>query len=99
MNLSDTLERQLFKQALEINGYRGNAPRVIWGGMRAGEAETFMRMMASAKAAGLKPTEKGVNTVNRFVGVEFEVDETADAPPLGRTINKQRGDNPNKVKM
>lgn len=98
MNLSDTLERQLFKQALEINGYRGNPPRVIWGGMRAGEAETFMRMIASAKAGGLKPTDRGVNTINRFVGVEFEVDEMADAPPLGRTLNKQRGDNPNKVK-
>jgi hypothetical protein len=98
MNLSDTLRRQLFKQYLDINGYRGNPPSIVWGGMRAGEAETYMRMIASASAAKLKPTQRGLDTINRNVGVEMEIDESADNPPLGRTLNKQRGDNPNAVK-
>ena len=98
VNLSDTLRRQLFKQVLEINGYRGNPPSIVWGGMRAGEAETYMRMIASASSAKLKPTKRGLDTINRNVGIEMEIDESAENPPIGRTLNKQRNDNPNAVK-
>lgn len=98
INLSDTLKRQLFQDALTINGYRGRAPEIVWGGMRAGEAATFTKMLMQSKAAGLKPTKRGLDTINRNVGVEFEIDKSADQPPLGRSINAQDKENNNAVK-
>jgi len=98
LNLSDTLRRQLFKQILEINGYRGRPPEIVWGGMRAGEAATFTKMLMQASAAKLKPTERGMITINKNLGVEFEIDKNAETPPLGRSINAQDKENNNPVK-
>ena len=99
IKLSDTLRRQLFEHYLAINGYRGKAPHIFWGGMRSGEAATFSKMLALTKAAGLKPTkDRGLSTVNRNLGIEFEIDESADAPPIGRSVNSQDNENNNPVK-
>jgi len=99
MNLSDTLRRQLFQQFLEINGYRGKAPHIFWGGMREGAAATYAKTLAQMKAAGLKPTKKeGISTINRTIGIEFEIDDTVPAPGIGRTVNAQDGENNKPVK-
>ena len=98
--LSDTLRNQLFKQFLRINGYKGSAPRIVWGGMRSGEATTFSTMLASQKSAGLIPTERGLRTINESLGIEFEIDKNATGEGTGRATNavNQKGSNPNKVK-
>ena len=100
MKLSDTLRNQLFRQFLDVNGYRGRAPKIRWGGMRSGEAATFAKTLAATKSAGLIPTERGLRTVNEKFGFEFEIDTAAQAPGIGRQLNdiNQEGSNPKAVK-
>ena len=97
-NLSDTLRRQLFKQCLEVNGYRGNPPSVRWGGMRSGEAASYAKTQAQMKVAGYRATGRGLRTLNENMGVEYEYDPNAVQPPAGTTINDQDGDNDGNVK-
>jgi len=98
MKLGDTLEKQLFRQFLDVNGYRGHAPKIKWGGMRSGEAATFAKTLAQNKAAGLRPTERGLRIINEKFGIEYEIDPIAPAPGIGRTVNAQDGENNNAVK-
>lgn len=78
MKLADTLERQLFRQVLDVNGYRGHAPIIKWGGMREGALATFTKSLGQAKQAGLRPTKVGMKTVNERTGIEFEIAPDAD---------------------
>ncbi len=79
MKLSDTLERQLFRWFLDINGYfKGHVPHISWGGMREGALATFTKSLGQAKQAGLRPTKVGLKTINERAGVEFEIDPMAD---------------------
>ena len=98
INLSNTLRRQLFKQILEINGYRGNPPHIRWGGMRAGEAATYAKTISTMSTAGMFPTENGVRTINENMGVEFELDKDSMKATAGRENNWQEDSNPKKVK-
>jgi phage gp29-like protein len=100
INLSNTLRRQLFKQILLINGYRGNPPHIRWGGMRAGEASTFADTLATMSSGGYELDDIGLRSANENFGFTFrrkpEAD-IADATP-GRQVNRQEKSNPNKVK-
>lgn len=78
MKLSDTLEKQLFRWFLDLNGYTGHVPFVRWGGMREGAFATFTKSLGQAKQAGLRPTKLGLQTINERGGVEFEIDPMAD---------------------
>jgi hypothetical protein len=98
MKLGDTLEKQLFRQFLDINGYRGHTPKIKWGGMRSGEAATFAKVLALNKSSGLKPTERGLATINEKFGIEYEIDNTMPAPGSGRLVNSQDKENNNAVK-
>lgn len=98
MKLGDTLEKQLFRQFLDINGYRGHTPKIKWGGMRSGEAATFAKVLALNKSSGLKPTERGLATINEKFGIEYEIDDTMPAPGSGRLVNSQDKENNNAVK-
>jgi phage gp29-like protein len=100
MNLSDTLERQLFRQALEINGYRGNAPKIVWGGLRAGEASTLADTLATMASGGYELDEMGLKTTNQQFGFTFRRKPEADVAEAtpGRQVNRQKNSNPSKVK-
>ena len=99
MNLSDTLRRQLFRQFLDINGYRGAAPEIFWGGMREGAAATYAKTLAQMSTAGLRPTKKrGLPTINRNIGIEFEMEEIDKAPPISKAVKIQDKENNNAVK-
>jgi len=95
MKLADTLERQLFRQMLDVNGYRGHTPVIRWGGMRSGEAATFSKMLAQNATAGLLPSKAGMKTVNESFGVEFELHKEL---VKGKTTNSQPGDNDSRTK-
>ena len=99
-NLNDTLRRQLFRQILQINGYRGNAPHIRWGGMRSGEAATFAKTQAAMKQAGYIASERGIRTINELMGLEYEIDPEPKQTGFGRELNdiNQEGANPSKVK-
>lgn len=96
MKLSDTLEKQLFRQMLDVNGYKGHVPFIRWGGMREGALATFTKSLGQAKQAGLRPTKVGLKTINERAGVEFEIDPDADAK--GIQPNPQAKENNNAVK-
>jgi len=78
MKLSDTLEKQLFRWFLDLNGFRGHVPFIRWGGMREGALATFTKSLGQAKQAGLRPTKVGLQTINERTGLEFEIDPMAD---------------------
>ena len=96
MKLSDTLANQLFAPYLELNGYSGHAPRILWGGMRAGEAATFSKMLAQNANAGLFVSERGLRTANERFGVEFEFHKDMIK---GQSVNAQEKENNNAVKF
>lgn len=98
MKLSDTLEKQLFRWFLDLNGYRGHSPMIRWGGMREGAFATFTKSLAQSKMAGLRPTKLGIKTINEKTGVEMEIDPDANLAAKGMTPNAQDGENNNKTK-
>ena len=59
MKLGQTLKEQLFKQILQINGYRG---RVIpyWGGMSMTDAKLFAQSMQQLGAGGYELDDAGL---------------------------------------
>ena len=95
MKLSDTLSKQLFRQMLDINVYKGHAPKILWGGMREGAFATMTKSLAQSKAAGLRPTKAGIKTINERAGIEFEIDPE---PAKGMTANAQDRENNNATK-
>ena len=96
--LSDTLERQLFRWFLDLNGCSGHAPHITWGGMREGAAATFSKTLAQTKMAGLRPTKLGIKTINEKFGIEFETDPDAAHKAKGMGPNAQDKENNNPVK-
>lgn len=96
MKLADTLEKQLFRWFLDLNGCSGHAPHISWGGMREGAFATFTKSLGQAKQAGLRPTKVGLKTINERAGVEFEIDPDANGNGIGP--NPQDKENNSAVK-
>ena len=90
MKLADTLEKQLFRQFLDVNGYRGHAPHIRWGGMRENAASTLAKTLANVKQAGYILSSSGLRTVNQKFGYELEVDPNPMTPgaPDGNGTNR-----------
>lgn len=90
MKLADTLQKQLFRQYLDINGYRGHAPHIYWGGMREQAASTLAKTLANVKQAGYVLTDSGIRTVSQKFGFDLEVDPNPMTPgsPQGNGTNR-----------
>jgi phage gp29-like protein len=58
-NFSDTLEKQLFAPYLQINGYRGRAPKIFWGGIKVKDGVMLTKTAAQLFQAGIRPTLDG----------------------------------------
>ena len=71
-NLSDCLQWQLFKQVLEINGYKGNPPAVKWGGMRPATAQVFGQTLNQLGSAGYELTDDGIQTASHKLGIPIQ---------------------------
>jgi phage gp29-like protein len=72
MVLAETFRTQLFRQFLAINGLRGRAPRVTWGGESARESEATGKMLASIATAGLRVTDASLPVISERLGIEVE---------------------------
>lgn len=70
--LADTLAKQLFRQYLRINGYRGNPPTIAWGGKKDADALTFAKTIAELKKGGIQPTDEGVEFASDRLGYPLE---------------------------
>lgn len=67
-NLADTLHKQLFAQILAINGYRGRAPKIFWGGARPKDAEQFAKTQQSLSQAGYELTDDALVVAEEKLG-------------------------------
>jgi hypothetical protein len=76
--LGNTLRRQLFEPFLRINGYKGSAPTVVWGGLSAEEAGQLGGLLVQLNQASLEPTDEAIPTISERVG--FEVQRKVAAP-------------------
>lgn len=70
--LASVLRRRLFRQLLEINGLKGRAPRITWGGESAAESQLTGTLLAALQQAGLQVTDEGINTLSEKIGLPLE---------------------------
>lgn len=89
--MADTLKRQLFEPFLRINGYRGRAPNIFWGGMRSDGVKMIAQAQALFAQGGMRATENGVQTISDRIGIEMEQLEHFDEAPPSKSnadVNK-----------
>ena len=73
VNLGTTLKQQLFRQILDVNGYFNlGAPTPIWGGMSVGDFKSLAGGLQQTYQAGVRLSNRGVVTLNRRTGLDFE---------------------------
>lgn len=95
--LADTLCKQLFKQYLAINGYKGNPPNIFWGGKRDAEAAMLGKTLQTFAAAGIEPTDEGLQTISERLGYPLQrkpepVEAGAGFNANSKGGNKAKGD-------
>lgn len=91
MKLRDTLRKQVFTDFLRVNGYRGNAPMVYWGGMRSNDAMNLSRTLQTLGAGGYELDDPAMVTVsNRFgYGIRRrEIQQPVNGGDRPKDINK-----------
>lgn len=87
--LSETLEKQLFTPYLIMNGYRGRAPSIRWGGEKEHEALALAQSVNQFRQGGLQPTEEGLQVISHRIGYDLE---RAPMPVAGTgTVEKDGG--------
>ena len=72
MILSLTIEQQLFRPYLDINGFTGATPRLIWGGVSNEEQAALGDMVLKFAQAGLEPTDDGISTLSERVAFPLQ---------------------------
>ncbi len=70
--LADTYRHQLFPQALQINGYRGRPPKILFGADSAAEAAALQSTVKGFYDAGLEPTDDGITTLSERSGIPLQ---------------------------
>lgn len=83
--LSETVKRQLFEPYLRMNGYRGHAPEILWGGEKEHEALALAQSVNQFRQAGLQPTDDGLETLGHRIGYGLER-SPLPAPTGGKPI-------------
>ena len=66
--LDETLGNQLFEPYLRMNGIRGRAPHILWGGEKETDAKMLADSVASFKQAELEPDDEGLETLSHRIG-------------------------------
>lgn len=79
LKLAETIQKQLFVRFLKVNGLRGAAPKVRWGGLSPEEAEKTGALLVSLANAGLQPTDESIELISERVG--FDVERKAAPEP------------------
>lgn len=80
IKLGETLRQQLFKPFLEMNGLRGAAPRIVWGGMSVEEAKGLADVLVALNQAQLEPTDESIPTLSDRLG--FQIQRKAMPDPI-----------------
>jgi hypothetical protein len=91
--LAHTLRTQVFAPLLALNGIRGPAPRIVWGGLADADALGFSTLLLNLSNAGFEPDDESLCTVSEKVG--FAVRRKAPvAAPSFRPFPPASGANP-----
>jgi hypothetical protein len=73
MKLSDTLQRQLFRQILDLNGYHDiETPKIFWGGLAPNDLATLGKSVNSLYLSGVRLTPEGIVSLSERAGLPFE---------------------------
>jgi phage gp29-like protein len=83
MRLGFTLQKQVFEPYLRVNGLRGSAPKLVWGGLSDEDAKTLAELLKLLKDAGWEPTDAAVPTLQERLGFEIQRVRVAPAGLLG----------------
>jgi phage gp29-like protein len=79
--LASTLRSQLFRQYLDINGFKGAVPLVVWGAESIEATKTTADILASLASADIEPTDDGIETLGERIGIPLQR-AVVDAPPI-----------------
>ena len=83
-DFAGTLKQQLFPQILEINGYGAGNVSVSWGGLSPDEMKLFGQSVGQLYPAGVRLSDRGIQTLNQRSGVEWErVPDNLMQSPMG----------------
>lgn len=70
--LQNTLQKQLFRQFLDYNGFVGETPNIRWGGQDTQETNNLAETLSALKLAGLQPTDGALEGISEDFGIELE---------------------------
>lgn len=90
--LASTLRSQLFEQLLRINGLRGRAPQIVFGGESKDDSTGTATLLQSLGPAGLRVSDDGIRTIAKRVGFSIERSNERASSPL--PIYTHGADNP-----
>lgn len=97
IRLGNTLRYQLFEPFLRVNGIPGRV-KIAWGGEEAEDVLSTCQGVQALAAAGLEPTDEGVQTLGKKVGVPLQRKEVQQPgpgqPTPGGTPNGSRNGQP-----
>jgi phage gp29-like protein len=81
-SLSETLEDQLFKSYLDINGIPGAVPKMVWGGVSSAEQDATGTLVLNLANAGYELTDDGLATLGERLALPLRrrVGATAAGP-------------------
>lgn len=80
MRLGETLQKQLFRPFLDLNGLPGNC-KAIWGGLSEDDAEKLGGLLVQLNQANLEPADDSMATISERIG--FAVQKKAPQPMPG----------------
>ena len=93
--LAATMEEQLFKQYLRINGIPGRV-KLLWGSVGTEEKESLGTILVNLKQGGLEPADEALENISELLGfqVQRSPDATTQTPGMALHALASRGDLP-----
>jgi Protein of unknown function (DUF935) len=70
--LKSTLEEQVFRWYMDINGIPGHTPGITWGGLSEEDATELLTQIEAAKNGNLELTDEGIVHINQVTGMEYQ---------------------------
>ena len=73
MMMRQTLQKQLFRWYLDINGFQNcHAPTIFWGGLSEEDASDLFNQIGMAHQAGLELTDESIDHLSEVCGMSFQ---------------------------
>ena len=70
--LSLTIRKQLFRQYLDINGFTGATPKLVWGGVSIDEQTSLGDLMQKLAQAGYELTDDGLTNLSERIAFPLQ---------------------------